>query len=200
MRWATSSPGVAEPAKPPGRIMLAAHMDEIGLIVTKVERGLPARGHDRRGGSPLRPGPGGHRLPHRPRRGALPGRPARLHRQPAAARAVGRPSARRSIPLRDLRVDLGLPAELLRRRARAGGRPGRDPRPVHRAARRPGGDQGAGQPGQRGGDAGRAGLPGGHAPHLGRLRGGHRAGGDRAARRDHQRVRAGARPGASRST
>jgi endoglucanase len=96
-------------AAPPGRIMLAAHMDEIGLVVTRVEAGFlhaaAIGGVDPRSAlgqevTVYPTGPGSEQHP-----GGLPGyigsRPP--HVLPAGERE-------KIIPLRDLRVDLGQPA------------------------------------------------------------------------------------------
>ncbi len=96
-------------AKPPGRIMLAAHADEIALVVTKVEQGfLHIAGI---GGVDARSiigqevvvyptGPGSESYP-----GGLSGyvgsRPPHL---------LSASERKMVVPLRDLRIDLGLPA------------------------------------------------------------------------------------------
>ena len=73
----------------PGRIMIAAHMDEIGLIVTRVEQGFlhvtKVGGVDPRSvvGQEVTVYPSG------PGSEALPGRPGRLRRQPSTASPVG---------------------------------------------------------------------------------------------------------------
>ncbi|MGC8780155.1 MAG: hypothetical protein ACP5UQ_04735 [Anaerolineae bacterium] len=96
-------------ANPPGRIMLAAHLDEIGLIVTKVEGGFlhveEVGGVDAR----ILPGqevtvyptgPGAERYPHG-LAGYIGGRPPHM---------LSNAERKKAIPLADLRVDLGLAA------------------------------------------------------------------------------------------
>ncbi len=80
--------------------MLAAHMDEIGLVVTKGRAGLPARRQGRAASIPARRW--ARRSPYTrpgPARQAYPDGLARLHRQPPTAPAVTTTNARRSIPL-----------------------------------------------------------------------------------------------------
>lgn len=95
-------------AEPPGRIMLAAHMDEIGLIVTKVDQGFLHV--SRVGGIDPRSvlgqevtvypsGPGAEAYPD-----GLPGYVG--SRPPHVLTAAERDKV---IPLSDMRVDLGLP-------------------------------------------------------------------------------------------
>jgi tetrahedral aminopeptidase len=99
--------------QPQGRIMLAAHMDEIGLIVTRVEDGFLHVGEI--GGMDPRlalgqevtvypSGPGSAQYAH-----GLPGyvgcRPPHV---------LSPQERRKVIPLRDLRVDLGLPPAFFR--------------------------------------------------------------------------------------
>lgn len=103
--------GAAQP--PPGRIMLAAHMDEIGLIVTKVDGAFLHVG--RIGGVDPRSllgqevtvyptGPGADAYPD--------GLPGYIGSRPPH---VLSPAERdKVIPLRDLRVDLGRPADFFR--------------------------------------------------------------------------------------
>ena len=95
--------------KPPGRIMLAAHMDEIGLIVTKVEEGFlhvaAIGGVDPRSvlGQEVTvhpSGPGSEDYPQ-----GLPGYIG--SRPPHVLSASERDQV---IPLHDLRIDLGQPA------------------------------------------------------------------------------------------
>ena len=91
----------------PGRIMLAAHMDEIGLIVTTVEAGFLHVADGRRGGSRApswaRRSPSTRPAPARRRtRTGCPATSAAGHR------ICCRPDEREQvIPLGDLRVDLG---------------------------------------------------------------------------------------------
>jgi putative aminopeptidase FrvX len=96
-------------AEAPGRIMLAAHMDEIGLVVTKVNEGFlhVARvgGVDPRSllGQEVTvfpSGPGSERYPD-----GLPGYIGSRPPHPLSGNERDR-----VIPLADLRVDLGLPA------------------------------------------------------------------------------------------
>lgn len=100
------------PAQSPGRVMIAAHMDEIGLIVTKVEQGFlhvaKVGGVDPRSAlgqevTVYPSGPGSEAYPD-----GLPGyvgsRPPHL---------LSPDERNKVIPLKDLRVDLGLPAEAL---------------------------------------------------------------------------------------
>ena len=99
-------------AEAPGRIMLAAHIDEIALVVTKVEKGFlhiaPIGGVDPRSviGQEVivyPSGPGSDRYP-----AGLPGyigsRPPHL---------LSADDRKKVVPLKDLRVDLGLPASTL---------------------------------------------------------------------------------------
>lgn len=99
-------------AEAPGRIMLAAHIDEIALVVTKVERGFlhiaGIGGVDPRSvvGQEVivyPSGPGSERYPS-----GLPGyvgsRPPHL---------LSEDERKKVVPLKDLRVDLGLPASTL---------------------------------------------------------------------------------------
>ncbi len=101
-------------ASPPGRVMIAAHMDEIGLIVTKVEQGFlhVARvgGVDPRSvlGQEVTvypTGPGSEAYPD-----GLPGyvgsRPPHL---------LSEEERKKVIPMVDLRVDLGRPPEFFAR-------------------------------------------------------------------------------------
>ncbi len=94
---------------PPGRVMLAAHLDEIGLIVTKVEGGFlhveAVGGVDAR----ILPGqevtvyptgPGAERYPHGIT-GYIGGRPPHM---------LANAERKKATPLANLRVDLGLSA------------------------------------------------------------------------------------------
>lgn len=94
---------------PPGRIMLAAHLDEIGLIVTKVEAGFlhiaKVGGVDPRAlvGQEVTvypTGPGAEQYPHG-LRGYIGGRPPHM---------LSDAERKKAIPLADLRIDLGLQA------------------------------------------------------------------------------------------
>jgi len=99
-------------AEAPGRIMLAAHMDEIGLVVTKVEKsylhiagigGVDPRSVMGQEVIAYPSGPGSDRYP-----AGLPGyvgsRPPHL---------LSEDDRKKVVPLKDLRVDLGLPATTL---------------------------------------------------------------------------------------
>jgi tetrahedral aminopeptidase len=101
-----ASHGLPDP--PPGRIMLAAHLDEIGLIVTRVDRGFLHVG--RVGGIDPRTlvgqevtvyptGPGADRWPD----GIL----GYIGSRPPHLQSPG--DQNKVIPLADLRVDLGVP-------------------------------------------------------------------------------------------
>jgi endoglucanase len=100
--------------KPGGRIMLAAHMDEIGLIVTKVEGGFlhvgqvgdaVARGLPGQEVTVYPTGPGAEKYPHG-LTGYIGGRPPHM---------LTNDERKKVTPLGDLRVDLGLAsAEMVR--------------------------------------------------------------------------------------
>ncbi len=96
-------------AEPPGRVMLAAHIDEIALVVTKVEQGflhvasiggVDARSVIGQEVTVYPSGPGSDSFP-----GGLPGyvgsRPPHL---------LSDEERKKVVPLKDLRVDIGLPA------------------------------------------------------------------------------------------
>lgn len=99
-------------AEAPGRIMLAAHMDEIALVVTKVEKGFlhiaSIGGVDPRSviGQEVivyPSGPGSARYPAG-LSGYVGSRPPHL---------LSADDRKKVVPLKDLRVDLGLPASSL---------------------------------------------------------------------------------------
>ncbi|MEJ5199676.1 MAG: M42 family peptidase, partial [Anaerolineae bacterium] len=94
---------------PPGRIMLAAHLDEIGLIVTKVEGGflhveevggIDARILPGQEVTVYPTGPGAEQYPHGIT-GYIGGRPPHM---------LSNAERKKATPLADLRVDLGLAA------------------------------------------------------------------------------------------
>lgn len=96
-------------ANPPGRIMLAAHLDEIGLIVTKVEGGflhveevggIDARILPGQEVTVYPTGPGAEQYPHG-LTGYIGGRPPHM---------LSNAERQKATPLADLRVDLGLAA------------------------------------------------------------------------------------------
>jgi endoglucanase len=104
-------PGAAQPG---GRIMLAAHMDEIGLIVTKVEGGFlhvgevgdaVARGLLGQEVTVYPTGPGAEKYPAG-LTGYIGGRPPHM----LAFASMMNAERKKVIPLGDLRVDLGLQA------------------------------------------------------------------------------------------
>src|SRR5579864_4574261 len=98
-------------AEPRRRIMLCAHMDEIGLIVRNFDEGFVLVSH--LGGIDAR---------------ILPGMPVVVHCDPPLRGVVGVPPAYtqteeqrgKYAPLSELLVDVGLPADELRRRVRVG--------------------------------------------------------------------------------
>ena len=96
----------------PGRIMLAAHIDEIALVVTKVEKGFlhiaSIGGVDPRSviGQEVivyPSGPGSDRYPA--------GLPGYVGSRPPHLLSVD--DRKKVVPLKDLRVDLGLPASII---------------------------------------------------------------------------------------
>jgi len=95
----------------PGRIMLAAHMDEIGLIVTEIDQGFLRFGTV--GGFDARTLPGREVVVHgrRPLRGVVASRPP--HVLPPDA-------ANRPLSLDDMYIDVGLPREVVQEIVRPG--------------------------------------------------------------------------------